>query len=123
MVQQYIKQHKRGRKSCYTGIPRGSSFFVVLARCGSFPRTFPPHWKKYARKHEKGLYGAIFRHWQQANTLFYKCTTKLFLLATSKRKKQIFRKNKALECAEWRVFGRLVGEKGLLCAGARKARI
>lgn len=29
-------------------------FFVVLARCGAFPRTFPPHWKKYARKHKQG---------------------------------------------------------------------
>lgn len=101
MAQQYTRQHKRGRKSYYKGIPRGSSFFIVLARCMAFPRTFPPHWKKYARKHEKGLKRAkieLFRHWQQA-------TNKKFSFGDQQAKKQIFRKNKALECAEWRVLG------------------
>lgn len=85
MAQQYTRQHKRGRKSFYTGIRRGSSFFVVLARCGAFPRTFPPHWKKYARKHEKGLFLAIFRHWQQA-------TNKKFSFGDQQAKKADFSK-------------------------------
>ena len=120
MAQQYTRQHKRGRKLCYKGIQRGSSFFVVLARCMTFPRTFPPHWKKYARKHEKGLFWAIFRHWQQVNTLFYKCTIKLFLLATSKRKSRFFERIKRWS-ARSGAFWAFSGRKGAFMRWSKKS--
>lgn len=96
MAKLYIRQHKkRGRKSCYTGIPRGSSFFVVLARCGAFPRAFPPHWKKYARKCEKGAIWGDFPPLAAREILSRHYTNKLFSFGDWQTEKADFLEIKA----------------------------
>lgn len=75
------------------GDPARILFFLLFWRVvGLFRGLFRHTGRNTQESTKKGLYGAIFRHWQQVNTLFYKCTTKLFLLATSKRKKADFSK-------------------------------
>ena len=54
MAKLYIKQHKRGRKSYYTGIPRGSSIFCCFGALWGFSADFSATLEEIRKKTRKG---------------------------------------------------------------------
>ena len=54
MAQQHTRQHKRGRKSYYTGIQRGSSFFCCCGALWELSADFSATLEEIRNKPQKG---------------------------------------------------------------------
>ena len=92
MAKLYIRQHKRGRKSYYTGIPRGSSFFCCFGALWGFSADFSTTLEEIRKKARKVAILGDFPPLAAREILFRHYTIKLFSFGDWQAKKADFSK-------------------------------